>query len=244
MKSIILKKISLLVVAIISLTSCVSISKGIQGNGDFITDHRTTSGYDIVSCAGSMNYILVKGTEGKITVEGESNLVPYILTEVQGNTLIVKTEDGVNLNPSNNRDIIITIPFEDLTKVSLTGSGDIINEDVINAENLNVSLTGSGDIILDIETVSVESSVTGSGDLTLKGQTENLNINVTGSGDFHGFGLISKNTDASVTGSGDAEVVSIEVFKGRVSGSGDIEYKGNPKEEDVKVSGSGSIEMQ
>ena len=240
----VLKQFSLFAVAVISLNSCASINQGIQGNGKFITDQRSTSSYDNVSCAGSMNYILVKGTEGQLTVEGESNLVPYIITEVQGNTLTVKTEEGINLKPSNNRDIIITIPFEDISKVSLTGSGDLINNDIITSENLKVGITGSGDVILDIETITVDGSITGSGDLTLKGKTENLNVNVTGSGDFHGYGLDSKNTDASVTGSGDAEVISTVAFKGRVSGSGDIAYKGKPEREDIKVSGSGSIEME
>ena len=244
MKIVILKKVSLLIVAVITLSSCVSINKGIQGNGEFITDQRSTSSYDKISCAGSMNYILIKGTEGKITVEGESNLVSYIITEVNGNTLTVKTEDGVNLNPSTNRDIIITIPFEDISDVSLTGSGNLTNHDVIKAKNLNTSITGSGDVVLDIETKNVEGRITGSGDLTLKGKTDNLNVNVTGSGDFHGYGLDAKNTEASITGSGDVEVISTEVFKGRVSGSGDIDYKGNPKKEDTKVSGSGSIEMK
>ncbi|WP_159023445.1 head GIN domain-containing protein [Formosa sp. L2A11] len=227
----------------ISLNSCVSINKGIQGNGEYITDQRTTSSYDNVSCSGSMNYILVQGTEGQITVEGESNLVPYIITEVQGNTLTVRTEDGINLSPSNNRDIIITIPFKDLSEVSLTGSGDLINHDVISSENLKVGITGSGDVILDINTTHVEGSVTGSGDLTLNGKTESLNFSVTGSGDFHGYRLESKNADISVTGSGDAEVMATSFLKARVSGSGDIAYKGHPEKEDTKVSGSGSIEM-
>ena len=243
MKSI-LKQLSLLVIVVVSLNSCASINQGIQGNGEFITDKRSTSSYDNINCAGSMNYILIKGTEGQITVEGESNLVPYILTEVHGTTLTVKTEEGVNLNPSNNQDIIITIPFEAISKVSLTGSGDLMNQDIITSENLKVGITGSGDVILDIETTSVDGSVTGSGDLTLKGKTENLNVSVTGSGDFHGYGLDSKNTDATVTGSGDAEVISTVAFKGRVSGSGDIAYKGKPEREDIKVSGSGSIEME
>jgi hypothetical protein len=42
-------------------------------------------------------------------------------------------------------------------------------------------------------------------------------------------------------GSGDMEIVSHQSLKARVSGSGDIEYKGNPSKEDTKVSGSGSI---
>ena len=78
--------------------------------------------------------------------------------------------------------------------------------------------------------------------MTIKGKTNNLNARVVGSGDFHGFSLEANNTVVSVTGSGDAEVVSNEIIKARVTGSGDIEYRGNPSKEDTKVSGSGSIE--
>ena len=68
-----------------------------------------------------------------------------------------------------------------------------------------------------------------------------LDANIAGSGDFHGFELLANNTDVSIAGSGDAEVVSYESIKARVAGSGDIKYKGNPKKEDTKVLGSGSI---
>jgi len=129
-----------------------------------------------------------------------------------------------------------------LTNISLSGSGDLWNEDVLQMEKLSTSITGSGDVVLEVKTSSIEGKVTGSGDLTLKGSTESLSAKVTGSGDFHGFDLDSKNTDVAVTGSGDAKVVSTQNLKARVSGSGDIRYKGNPKKEDTKVSGSGSIE--
>ncbi len=77
--------------------------------------------------------------------------------------------------------------------------------------------------------------------MTLKGKTNNLDVRVAGSGDIHGFGLQANHTTVSIAGSGDASVVSNESLKARVSGSGDIEYKGNPTKEDTKVSGSGSI---
>ena len=80
-----------------------------------------------------------------------------------------------------------------------------------------------------------------SGDVTLKGSTNNLEAGVTGSGDFYGFDLEVNDTDVSVTGSGDAKVVCNVNLKARVTGSGDIVYKGNPKTEDTKVAGSGSI---
>lgn len=216
-------------------------NKKIKGNGTVKTINRTTSDYDGIKCAGSMDYILVKGNEGQITIEGEENLLEHIITEVKNNNLIVKVKKGIYLKSSLNKTIKITIPFNDISDVSLAGSGDLWTEDQIVASNLDVSLAGSGDVVLNIKTTSVESSLSGSGDITLKGDTTNLEASVSGSGDFHGFNLESENTEVSVAGSGDAEVVSHGNFKARVAGSGDIVYKGNPKKEDTKVAGSGSI---
>jgi len=215
--------------------------KKIKGNGNMTTITRTTSDYDVISCAGSLDYKLVAGDEGKITIEGEENLLEYIVTEVRDGKLKVKTKNNVYLKTSYNKTIKITIPFEDINRVSLSGSGDMWNEDTIKASSFKASLAGSGDLVLKVDVSDLEGSVAGSGDLTLKGNTNNLKAKVAGSGDFHGFNLQSNHTEVSVAGSGDAEVVSNESLKARVAGSGDIEYKGNPDKEDTKVSGSGSI---
>jgi len=216
-------------------------NKTVKGNGKMATKTIKTGDYDAIKCAGSMDYILVSGTEGNITVEGEENLLDYIVAEVKDNTLKVKYQKNFNLKTSKNKTIKITIPFKDINSVALSGSGDLWNEDKISTNNLEVALAGSGDIILDIETSDVEGKIAGSGDITLKGSTNNLVAKVSGSGDFHGFDLQANNTDVAVAGSGDAKVVSNKSLKARVSGSGDIAYKGNPDKEDTKVSGSGSI---
>ena len=215
--------------------------KNIKGNGNVTTITRTTSEYDGIKCAGSLDFILVKGTEGQLKIECEENLLEYIITEVKNNNLIVKVKNNVNLKPSFNKSIKITIPFKDISNVSLAGSGDLWNTDKISSTTMNVSLAGSGDLSLDIDATLIEASIAGSGDITLKGKTTNLEASVAGSGDFNGFQLQSDNTEVSVTGSGDAEVVSNDMLKARVTGSGDISYKGNPKKEDTKVLGSGSI---
>ena len=239
-----MKNTVLLITALLSFTFAQAQwgNDKIKGNGNMTTETRTTSDYDAISCAGSFDYILVSGTEGQLTLEGESNLLQYIVTEVKNGKLTIKTEKGKSLNPSRNKTIKITIPFKDISKVSLAGSGDLWTENTIKSNDLEVSLSGSGDIVLDVQTKSVSGKVTGSGDLTLKGSTTNLRAGVTGSGDFHGFDLTASNTDVSVTGSGDAEVVCNGELKARVTGSGDIEYRGNPTKQDTKVSGSGSIE--
>lgn len=216
-------------------------NKKVKGNGEITTINRTTSDYDGIKCAGSFDYVLVKGSEGNITIEGESNLLEYITTEVKNNTLIVKTENNISLQTSRNKTIKITIPFESISSVSLAGSGDLWNEDLITSTDFKVALTGSGDIKLAVETKNTTAKVAGSGDLTLKGNTTNLEVDVAGSGDFHGLDLQSNKTNVSVAGSGDAKVVCNENLTARVAGSGSIKYKGNPTKEDTKVAGSGSI---
>ena len=236
---------SIVLLATLMLTSVTQAqwwgNEKVKGDGNMTIETRTTGDYDGIKCAGSMDYILVAGTEGEIKIEGEENLLKHIITEVKNGNLIVKVEKEINLRPSDNKTIKITIPFKDINKVSLAGSGDLWNEDKILATDLDVSLAGSGDVVLNIETSSVEGSIAGSGDLTLKGNTNSLEAKIAGSGDIHAFSLQANNTVVSIAGSGDAEVVSNESIKARVAGSGDIEYRGKPTKEDTKVSGSGTI---
>ncbi|MCX7550456.1 head GIN domain-containing protein [Xanthomarina sp. F2636L] len=223
------------------LLSTYGYAQKIKGNGNMKTITRTTGDYDGIKCSGSFDYILVAGNEGIITLEGEENLIEYIITEVRGNQLIVKQKDKTNLYPSKNKAIKITIPFKDISQVSLAGSGDLWNNDVISATIFEASLAGSGDVTLQVEATTIKGSLSGSGDLIIKGQTDRLEASVSGSGDFDASKLESNHTDVSLTGSGDANVVSYKTLKARVTGSGDIEYKGNPEKEDTKVVGSGSI---
>lgn len=235
-----MKKLILFVFAISTVT-IVNAQKKVKGNGNMTKITRSTTSYNGVKCAGSFDYILEAGTEGNITIEGEENLLDYIITEVKDGVLIVKTKKMVSLRTSYNKTITVTIPFQDISSVSLAGSGDLWSKNTINADTFKASISGSGDVSLTIQANSIEASVAGSGDLTLKGNTTNLEASIAGSGDFHGFDLEADNTTVSVAGSGDADVVSRKYLKARVSGSGDIEYKGNPEKEDTKVAGSGSI---
>ncbi|WBL23596.1 head GIN domain-containing protein [Zunongwangia sp. HRR-M8] len=218
-----------------------SSNEKIKGNGEMVTKNRKISDYDKISLVGFMDVVLVKGNEGDLTIEAESNLQEYITTEVKGGSLKISVKKGVDISPSKNNSIKVTVPFEDIKSASVTGSGDIWNEDKITAKEFSISVTGSGDIKLEIDADEIKGHVTGSGDVILTGNTNELDCGVTGSGDFDAFKLKAKLVHAQVSGSGDVMVWAENELNARVAGSGDIEYKGNPKRENFKTSGSGDI---
>lgn len=216
-------------------------SKKINGNGTVSKQNRSVANYNNINVAGSMHVELIKGTEGNLVVEAEENLLEYIVTAVNGSELSIKIESGYNLNPSFNKKIKITVPFKEIEKVTLSGSGKIYTEEIIRTDNFATKLSGSGDIRLGLQTKKTYASVTGSGDIRLKGNTQKVQYEVTGSGDLEAVNLKTIEAYASVTGSGDIELAAEKFLKARVTGSGDIHYQGNPEREDKKVTGSGGI---
>lgn len=216
-------------------------TKKVDGNGNVVTQTRKVADYDAVSLTGSMDVILIKGQEGNLKVEAEENLQQHITTEVNNGKLKISVEKGYNLNPSRNNDIIITVPFTDIDAVSLTGSGDIRSSDMITSRDFSLSVTGSGNVRLPLKAESASASITGSGDIDLSGSSTDFNCKVTGSGDISAFDFKAQHVKATVTGSGDIQVYASESLKASTPGSGDIEYRGNPKKEDFRTMGSGSI---
>ena len=239
-----MKKLITLTLALIAVSCINGQWKKVKGNGNVVTVERSTADYDQVAVAGWFDVELVSGTEGELTLRGEENLLEYIKTEVKDDKLVIKVKNGVNLKPSswgNGGGIKVTVPVEDVEAVSLSGSGDVVSKTVLKAENFSAKVSGSGDVSLEIEAESVEASLSGSGDINLSGNTGDFEVRVSGSGDIKAYELNADNVEATISGSADIKVTANEMLVARVSGSGDIHYRGDPKKIDSKASGSGEI---
>lgn len=223
-------------------TGSAQWGRKVKGNGNVVTLERTTGDYEGISLSGWFDVELVAGNEGEISLKGEENLLEHIITDVKGDKLIIKVEKGMNLRPSSWKNgILITVPIESITSVTLSGSGDIVGKTRIETGQFHTTMSGSGDITLDIEANAIHASMSGSGDMLLRGHTTDFEATISGSGDIKAFDLEADNVNATVSGSADIRVTAHKSIKARVSGSGDIHYKGNPEKIDTKTSGSGDI---
>ncbi|MFH7019175.1 head GIN domain-containing protein [Flavobacterium sp. FlaQc-47] len=239
------KSIQLLVCSAFLVSSIAnaqwSSNEKITGNGKVTTDTRTTADYDAIKVSGSFDVDLVAGKEGKITIKGEENLMLYVKVEVEDNVLKIYNQKGSKIRPSGGKKIQVTIPFEKISELNLSGSGNIKSIDTIKNDKFLAKLSGSGNFTLAFDTTNLELNLSGSGNAHLKGNTDKFTSKLSGSGNIDAVNLKTKNVDANVTGSGNSRVNCNENLVARVSGSGDIKYTGSPEKRDVKVSGSGNI---
>lgn len=239
-----MKKIITLTLALLAIAAVNAQWKKVKGNGKVVTIDRSTADYDKIAVAGWFDVEIVEGSEGQLKIRGEENLLEYIKTEVKDNKLVIKVKNGVNLRPSNwgeDGGIYVTVPVEEVESVSLSGSGDVVSSMTLKADNFSTQVSGSGDVSLSVEAETVEATLSGSGDINLSGSAGNFEVRVSGSGDVKAYDLSANNVEATISGSADVKVTANEMLVARVSGSGDIHYRGDPKKIDSKASGSGEI---
>ena len=238
-KKIILTSLILTLTFAVNAQNWLGNSQKVKGNGNVITFTRTTTDYDKITAGGSFDVILVKGKEGKITIEGEENIIPFIETEVSGNLLKVNYKKNTNIRTT--KKMTVTITFIDIESVALAGSGNLFSKETIKNNNLKVSLGGSGNINLKVSSDDLTVSLAGSGDINLEGNTNDFTASIAGSGSIKAYELKANELTASVAGSGNIKTTVKSKIKANLVGSGSVYYKGNPTKVNKNVIGSGSI---
>jgi hypothetical protein len=234
-------KISIAFLLLISFTVNAQFKK-IAGDGNVITKNRTVGNFDKLTVSGSFDVELIKGIEGAITIKAESNLMDYIETNVDNGTLKISFKNGLNIR--THKSIQITLAFNDLESVKLSGSGEIISNVPIEGTDLDISLSGSGNLKMNVVVDNLSSSISGSGNINLNGNASNFSCSVSGSGNTNASDLKTLITNAKISGSGNVKVHAENEIQAKTSGSGNISYTGNPTIIKANSSGSGSIQKR
>lgn len=216
--------------------------KSIKANGNIITSTRTVNNFDEIAVSGSFDVNLVKGKEGTITIKASENLVDAIVTEVENGILKIKFKKGFSVK--NYKSIHITVSYESIEGITLSGSGEIHSNNVVNAENLDLSLSGSGNFKLDVSSANLNASISGSGNMNLSGQSDIFSCSISGSGNIISSELTANIVNAKISGSGNIKVNAIKEINAKTSGSGNIIYTGNPTIIKANSSGSGSVHQK
>ena len=216
-------------------------SKKIKGNGNVITENREVSTYDEINVNGNIDAILVAGKEGEIILKAEENLLEFIEISVTKDALKIKSKDRTELRPSKGKNILITVPVQNVYKLTLNGSGNIEGNATLKEDKITLHVNGSGDMDVHVKAIEVKASLNGSGDITVSGKTDVFKATVNGSGDIDGNNLIATSCEGKIIGSGDINFHAKQKLDAKIIGSGDIEVNESVLKIEKKIIGSGDV---
>lgn len=223
-------------VIIIAMILTAGFTKGQTGN----KETRNVSGFNKVNFGVAGDLFITIGSEFKVVLEGDEDLLEEIETEVSGSKLVIKNDSW---HTFGNGKVTVYITMPDLTGLGVSGSGKAEIRDAVKAENLDLSVSGSGKILAaDLALGNLNVGISGSGDVIIggSGEAESADISISGSGNYSGESLRIANGDFHISGSGSCRTNVTASLEASVSGSGNVTYLGNPKV-DARVSGSGRV---
>lgn len=128
-------------------------------------------------------------------------------------------------------------------QITNTGSGAILIDSIGASDATNLTLTSTGLIAINkLYSRYLDVKCTGSGRIIAKsGSSMNGNYLLSGSGIIDMSGVPVVNLNASNSGSGRILLRATTKLNAKISGSGNIEYWGNPSDLTQKITGTGRL---
>jgi len=229
------------VFACLIFQSCFVGFKTINGNGNLIRKEVAIPDYNEISLNISADIFYNNDTISPpyLQIYADENILPYINVGVKRGKLIIESEEGINLRATT---LKIFTNSGNLNAVDVSASGSVHLRGEVNAGEMKMNISGSGAISADsLYCERTELDVSGSGNAKLCGVSNHIELDISGSGSIDALKFSSLVAKADVSGSGRIKLWVGRKFDATVSGSGEIQYKGNPETKNTQVSGSGRI---
>lgn len=218
-------------------TSCEKV----KGEGPIMTQERTVQSFTAVSAgiSGRINYTVSPVI--KVELQAQRNILDIIETFVTADELVIKFKNGVNVR--SHEEIIVNISGPSPKSVALSGDASLDVSGQISGDRLQLRVSGSGDIMADQVSLTdkLEATITGSGNIDiLQGTAKQANLRISGSGSIRSTGVSVLQAETEISGSGNIRVKVSDKLSARISGSGSIYYTGSPQIT-TNISGSGNV---
>lgn len=232
-----MKQLLTLLLALVLFSGCTDC---LNGEGASIDEKRTVEDYEVIYASGSFDVNIRQALisdQNKIIVHAQENLLPFILTKVEGSRLVIETKECISPTEA----ITIEVITNGVTKIVNEGSGNLKSVNQLKSDRLKIQNTGSGNAMIKAKAANIKIENQGSGDVRLLGEAEELEVVSDGSGDVNTLETRASQVEVSNDGSGNVSVSVKDVLGIELHGSGDVNYAGNPQDIEQSVHGSGNV---
>ena len=211
--------------------------KSIKGNGTVKKESRNVSGFNAIAVSDGIDVYIHQGNQEKLEIEADENIIPIILTEVNGQQLKIHSDHSF----SHVKKLRVDVWAKDIRAIAASGGSDVYSEGTINADDLKAVASGGADLELSLKVDRLECNVSGGSDAELDGTAGTMRLHASGGSDIKAYDLQASKCVVKTSGGSDAFVNVSDELDLTASGGSDVHYKGGAKITNLKVSGSSDV---
>lgn len=236
--------VKILILALISLffSSCAfdvqfgEFGNGVKGNGDIITENRSTHDeFTQVSAQEGLMVYVTQADEYSIKVEADENVIDLIGTDIKEGRLKIHARKNIG---RATKKVYVSMPT--ITTLKSSSGAHLSSENEINSKELIVDGSSGAHIRLNVDTDEIEIDASSGANLTVRGTADETDIDVSSGGNINAKNLETDFCEADASSGGNLSIHVNKNLNAEASSGGNISYSGNAKVKHNKMI-SGSI---
>lgn len=222
-------------VASVLMTGCSVFDifvERVEGSGEMIVEHRELPSFNSIKASGDIQLFITQIDSG-IEVHAESNLLKYVRTYVEDQTLIIEiaTADGSSIIIEPFEPILVYVQFARVKDISLS-DGVVMTSSQLVAEGAEINLSLNKNCegsINALRTDILHVSLSGGSDLQIvDGQVVEQYITASEDSTYIAEWVKSEITEIALSDNSEATIWAEEIFNVDLTGGSVAYYFGSP----------------
>jgi len=237
-----MKSIKFVLIALLAttLTSCnLDMHFGqTNGNGNVVTEDRNLNeSFDKVKGSAGLDVYLTEGSENKVVVEADENLMDIIETNVINGKLTIRANKNIGRSKAKK----VHVTYKNLISIEASSGADVIGNSVIKSETLNLDSSSGADLEVEVMSKDLYAETSSGADIVISGKTVNFTAKASSGSDLKAKKLNAIDCNARASSGADITVNVKDRLDAKASSGGDVRYYGNPEAVSKDGGSSGSI---
>lgn len=210
-----MKKVILVVCLLFAATtlSARESASRLKGSGKIVTETRDAKAFNSIDVSNAIRVTMSENPNGKIIVKADDNVMPYVKTKFEGQTLVIKLECPYKSLGNVNMDV--ELPYsKNLRKLDISGASSVKIEYPIENNELDIKLSGASKAVLSSVKVSkLEAGLSGASDLVISSlSADECDVDLSGASRASFAGLDSSKFDGDISGASDLSIQGASEF--------------------------------
>jgi len=230
-------KITVLLLILITATSCMFDGFGIQGNGNVVTEDRNiSSDFTAIKVSQGIQVYLTQGTDVDVSVEADENIMDLLVTEVEGDVLKIYFDKNVNRATKN-----VYLTVVNINSIKTSSGAHVKGKNTIKTTSITLKSSSGSGLNLDLIADNVDCDTSSGANMKLSGTTQTFDGDASSGSHIKANDLKSEISKSDVSSGASIRVYASEKITASASSGGSIDFYGNPKTVSKSKSSGGSI---